>query len=223
MLKLTGYQILLLLCFSLQGCIGTDIVEDRVDEKVVIETRVSEIKVGENYQFEASYYNNIGLPESAPISWSSSDDSVISIVETGLAMAKESGEVIIMAFFNEITDTLRVVAGSETVVPETERNAKLITVSSYPLSGTAILKEENGKLTLDLLDDFSTTSQLPGLYVYLTNNVSNINGALEIAKVTDFSGAQKYEIPGNPGLFEYSHVLFYCKPFLIPVGNGKFK
>ena len=76
-------------------------------------------------------------------------------------------------------------------------------------------------LILEFEDDFSTTSALPGLYVYLTNNINTINGALEIGPVTSFSGSQSYQISETDDLFKYGYVLFYCKPFVVPVGNGK--
>lgn len=62
---------------------------------------------------------------------------------------------------------------------------------------------------------------MPGLYVYLTNNTNTINNALEVAKVKAFSGAQSYEITEDIDLTTYDFVLFYCKPFLVPVGEGE--
>ncbi len=213
--------ILNLIFILLIGCIGTDIVDDRVDEMVVINTRISGIKVGEMIKYEAIYLNNIGLPEEVNFTWSSSDETIISIDSEGLATALSKGIATIQAEHNEFFDSIEVEAGEETIVDQDERKANLATVSSYPLTGTAILKVENGELILDLLDDFNTTSDLPGLYVYLTNNVTNTNFAVEIAKVASFSGSQNYVVPGNPGLFDYNYVLFYCKPFRVPVGNGK--
>lgn len=206
---------------ALASCIGTDIVNDRVDESLVISTRITAIKVGETVTYEAMYFNSVGDPEPATIQWSSADNTVIAINELGEATALRTGNTVIMATFQGLTDELEVEAGDETVEEATERKADLATTSSYPLSGTAIVRREDGKLFLDLLDDFSTTSDLPGLYVYLTNNTSNVSQAIEIGKVAKFSGSQTYEIPGNPGLFDFNFVLFYCKPFSVPVGDGK--
>jgi len=203
------------------GCIGTDIINDLVDKMVVINTRISGIKVGETVTYEATYLNNVGKPEEVTFIWGSSNETVISIDATGRATAVSEGVATIQVSYNELFDFIEVEAGAETVIDKSERKADLGTTSSYPLNGTAILKEENGELILDLLDDFNTTSALPGLYVYLTNNLSNINGAVEIAKVEKFSGSQSYTVPGNPGLLDYNYVLFYCKPFLVPVGNGE--
>jgi len=99
--------------------------------------------------------------------------------------------------------------------------AVLETVSSYQLEGSATLRLDNG-LKLVLSDDFVTTNALPGLYLYLTNNTSTISNALEIGAVKKFSGGQVYDVPTNTGLQDYSHVLFYCKPFVVPVGKGEF-
>ena len=95
-------------------------------------------------------------------------------------------------------------------------------MSSYQLDGKATLKP-GAQLQLILSSDFETTNALPGLYLYLTNNPSTINNALEIGAVKAFSGAQVYDVPAGVGLQDYSHILFYCKPFVVPVGAGKFE
>jgi hypothetical protein len=215
--------LLFFILFVLSGCIGTDIINDQVSETLTINTRFTSIKVGETVMYEATYLNNVGEPEEVEMDWSSSDFSVISIDEDGQATALSEGQAVIMVSFLDLSDEIDVEAGAETIMEESERMAELRTTSSYPLSGMATLKIIEEELHLDLSEDFSTTSDLPGLYVYLTNNVNSVGSAIEIGKVTDFTGAQRYKIPGNPGILEYNYVLFYCKPFSVPVGNGKFE
>jgi hypothetical protein len=74
---------------------------------------------------------------------------------------------------------------------------------------------------LRLESDFRTTSALPGLYVYLSNNVSTTNNAYEIGRVIRFSGEQEYLISDLSNLSEFNYVLFFCKPFVVPVGHGE--
>lgn len=214
---------LLIIYLFLSGCIGTDIIEDMIDEALVINTRITGIKVGETVIYKATYFDNVGEPMPAEIEWTSSNESVITINNKGEATALAVGNANIVASHKDLLDEIGVEAGDETVEDDTERKATLTTTSSYPLVGTAILRKDNGELFLDLLDDFSTTSDLPGLYVYLTNNVSNVSGAVGIGKVVKFTGAQTYPIPGNPGLYDFNYILFYCKPFAVPVGNGKWE
>ena len=130
---------------------------------------------------------------------------------------------MVIATANGLWDPLSLIVSDTTTGVVQERVAELKTVSSYPLSGRAILKKTGGKTVLEFDDTFNTTSALPGLYVYLTNNVKSINEALEVAKVKAFSGAQSYEISEDIALTKYGFVLFYCKPFLVPVGDGELK
>ena len=58
---------------------------------VVINTRISGIKVGEMIKYEATYLNNIGIPEEVNFTWSSSDETIISIDSEGLATALSKG------------------------------------------------------------------------------------------------------------------------------------
>lgn len=212
---------ILLSLLTLYGCIGSDIIDDHVDEMIIIENAITSLKVGEMHQFNAQYLNNVGMETAATFSWNSSDESVISIDINGLATAHTAGTVTITVQATGVSKSLELEAGEETSAMITARTAEISTVSSYPLSGTATLKKDGDNLILQFSDDFITTSALPGLYVYLTNNVNTLNGAFEIGKVTAFSGVQSYNIASKSDLFEYNFVLFYCKPFVVPVGNGK--
>ncbi|MBL6447508.1 DM13 domain-containing protein [Fulvivirga sp. 29W222] len=205
----------------LTGCIGTDIIDDEMEEKIVIESPLTSLKVGETHQFSAKYFNNIGKEEQVVFVWTSSDESIISIDNTGLATALKTGTVTLNVLAEGISAALKITASNETSGEVEQRTASLSTVSSYPLSGDVILKKGANGLILEFADNFNTTSALPGLYVYLSNNINTINGALEVAKVAKFSGAQSYEISTTSDLFQYNIVLFYCKPFVVPVGNGK--
>lgn len=220
-MKSIYYVILFVL--AIQSCIGTDIVDDFVEAKVSIDNPITSLKKDNTYQFEATYLNNIGIPEPAIFQWNSSDESIVQIDNEGLAEAVGKGKAIITATANGISDMLSLIVSDTTIGSFNERVAELSTVSSYPLDGKVILRKTGGKIILEFDNSFNTTSALPGLYVYLTNNVSTINNALEVAKVAAFTGAQSYEIAEDISLTEYAFVLFYCKPFLVPVGNGELK
>ena len=215
--------ILTISILSLSGCIGTDIVEDFVEAKIIIDNPISSLKVDSTYQFEAIYINNVGSQEEADFQWSSSDEDILEISVDGLALGIMEGNAQVTAMANGISEMLDLMVTDTTILILDGRIAELKTVSSYPLSGNAILKKAGGKTILEFDATFNTTSALPGLYVYLTNNVSTINNALEVAKVKAFTGAQSYEISEDISLSEYDYVLFYCKPFLVPVGNGELK
>ena len=221
MQKLTTF---LLLAVILSGCIGTDIVDDKVPPRVSIKNPIDSLKIGETYQFTATYYNESGVEAPAVINWSSTNSQVVSISNDGLASALQIGSTQIVADFQGASDTLLLATNeSITVEPENTRSATLMTVSSYPLSGKVFLEQgEGASVTLRFSDDFNTTSALPGLYVYLSNNVNSKENAYEVGAVVQFTGAQQYILPETITLSEYDFVLFYCKPFNVSVGNGEF-
>ena len=124
-MKYKFLSIIAFFCLLFAGCIGEDVVEDFVDPELRIRNPVASLNSNEDYQYEARYLNNIGLPETADIVWSSSDDSVISInKDTGQVTANSAGEATITATFAadglSATTTLRVIGEIETIEDEAE-------------------------------------------------------------------------------------------------------
>ena len=211
------------------GCIGDDIIFDTVEEEVRISNAIDSLKLGDTYQFEAKFLNNVGQEEERFVLWSSSDPTVLSINEDGLATGLTLGEAIVTATVdldgtNSVTDEIPVVVNEDnTVISVTERTGSLRTTSSYVLQGSFLLKTEGDQLILELENDYVASSSLPGLYVYMTNNPNSVSGALELGKVPVFDGAHSYEIPAGVELNTYNYLLYYCKPFAVKVGDGEFE
>lgn len=217
------YPIFFLLIAVLSGCIGDDIIDDRVDEQIRIMSNVDTIGFGEEYQFEASFFNNVGAETETTIEWSSSDESIITIDQTGLAKAIESGMANIYASVDLtekiIRDTISIVVGENTVVSIASRSGTIEASSFYTLEGSFTMTEEDGTVTIAFSDDYEASEALPGLYVYLTNNPNTVSDALEIGKVAVFKGEHTYELEGLD-INEYNHLLYWCKPFRVKVGDG---
>ena len=220
----------LVYCFIplvLFSCIGDDLVFDEVDPVVRIMNPVDTLEINSTYQFTVSYFNNVGQEDQLPAyTWSSSAPDVVSIDNTGLATAVSLGDADITVMGDSpdgitLQDSKTIVVGNNTVLSSSTRTGTLRTTSSYALEGTFTLEEISGGVQLSFGEDYKASSALPGLYVYLTNNPNSNSNALEIGKVTSFSGAHLYEIM-DVGLNEYSHVLYYCKPFSVKVGDGAF-
>ncbi len=206
----------------LSSCIGTDVLDDLMEEQILIESSITSLKIGESHQFQARYFNNIGEEVAIEPEWDSSNPAIITINNNGLATAVSTGQVIITTSYKDATDEIILEATTnETTTNPLQRKTELQSVSSYPLSGTVTLTPNDQGLLLEFADNFNTTSALPGLYVYLSNNTNTFSGALEIGPVTKFSGSQSYQITDTDDLYKYSYVLFFCKPFVVPVGNGK--
>lgn len=227
-MKWTRYFFFSLTLSSLVSCIGEDIIDDQVDAAIKINNPLVSLAVGETYQFEATYTNNIGKEENKEFIWTSSDNSIVSIDNKGLATGIQTGEAILTVSTKEnpslTTTTTTLQITNETVVANQSRKGTIVSTSSYALKGNftldAIPNENIVKLSIS--NDYSASTALPGLHVYLTNNPNSINGAYEIGPVTVFSGAHFYNINDQEvQLNQYNYVLYWCKPFSVKVGEGK--
>ncbi|MGB3548423.1 MAG: Ig-like domain-containing protein [Saprospiraceae bacterium] len=215
----------LLPLFLLSACIGDDFVDDRVDPELRLTARVDTIGFGESFQFTTAYLNNIGQQEDVPVQWSSSDETVIAVDQTGLATGLQTGAAdltaeVMPAGEPAVSVTHRVAVGDETVTGPAGRTGSIATTSSYLLQGAFEIEASGSDLVIDFADNFSADTRLPGLYVYLTNNPNTTNGALEIGPVTIFSGAHQITVP-DVDLATYSYILYFCKPFNVKVGDGE--
>lgn len=212
------------------SCIGDDVIFDTVDERLSIAPSIDSLQIGNTYQFDATFFNNVGVEENRAIDWRSSDEAILSIDANGLATGITAGMVQIFAEIEATTgDILRdettLIVTEETVVQPTvdtpsARSGSIATTSSYTLEGDFTLEESENGLLLSFSDNYRASTSLPGLYVYLTNNPNTLNNAFEIGKVQTFNGAHTYNITIDADLNTYSHLLYFCKPFGVKVGDG---
>lgn len=224
------YCLLSLVSLSLffSSCIGDDIIQDTIAEDLRIMNPIDTLGAGDTYQFEATFFNNVGQEEMKTVSWASSNTAILTINNTGLATGVAMGTATITAEVelvgaDPIQTNFEIVVAEETIInPSSERTGTLQTTSSYTLQGTFVLKEVADGLELELMADYAASSSLPGLFVYLSNNPNSTSGAYEIGPATSFSGAHSYQLPNSIGLNDFSHVLYFCKPFNVKVGDGSF-
>ena len=86
-----------------------------------------------------------------------------------------------------------------------------------PTTGQVKLLKENGKRYLVFDSDFSTPNG-PDVFVILhrnntiTNNIKE-NNYINIARLENFSGGQRYLIPDNVNLDDYQSVGIWCREF----------
>ncbi len=218
--------VLLLFVIILISCVGEDIFDDFVEQRIVVSNPISDLKVGDTYQFEFSYFNNVGKKEDVSVNWMSSNASVITIDNQGLATANADGtaDISVSLAQNEAVNyELSVNAGSETIVMEnpTEIAGVIKSTSSYELKGSFSLVSIEGNLELQLGSNFKATTALPGLYAYLSNNPASVTNAFEIGEVKVFSGANTMNIGTSIGIMDYNYLLYFCKPYNVKVGDGK--
>ncbi|MGB5943675.1 MAG: hypothetical protein WBG71_12405 [Leeuwenhoekiella sp.] len=218
------FWIVLLAFPFINSCIGEDVIDDFVQPALRIDNPVQTLQVSETHQFSATYFNNIGLPEETMVVWSSSDDGVIAVDASGSATAIASGSATIKAEVTSDNQQLTQetpVTVTEEDIPDTgmTKAGTIRTTSSYALSGKFTIEETDNGIIIKIDEDYVASRSLPGLYLYLTNNPNSINGALEVGAVQVFEGAHSYTLPGV-GINDHSHLLYWCKPFSVKVGEG---
>lgn len=213
------------------SCIGEDIRQDEISEELRILNPIGSIVVSESYKFNTSFFNNIGeIDNSSTVVWSSSNEAVASIDTSGLLSTLTEGTTIITAQIEDgssiITETslsiIVTLEPTEIETPPTNKSGTITTTSSYRLEGDFTITEiENtNNILISIADNYTATTSLPGLYVYLSNNPNSINGALELGAVTEFNGAHTYTV-SNTNINNYTYILYWCKPFGVKVGEGK--
>lgn len=216
----------LFLLLTVTGCVGTDVIDDLVPEKIEITNPIMSLKVGETYDLMYRYLNNVGMIEDAEVRWETSDVTKLNIDDQGKLMALEMGQseiTVILIENDEVMDKIIVEAADETVVLASgDKSGTIATTSSYKLSGDFVVNNIDGGVEIAIADNYVASEALPGLYVYLSNNPNTVSGALEIGEVTIFSGAHDYTVTEeNLTADTYSYLLYFCKPFNVKVGHGE--
>ena len=119
------------------------------------------------------------------------------------------------------TDSTPTVDDDVVVTAPQSYQGTIRTTSSYELTGSYEYGlNDAGQLVLDIGDDYVASTAIPRLFVYLSNNPNSPSGAYEIAEVTVFSGAHSYVLPSSIDISDYKYILYWCKPFIVKVGDS---
>jgi hypothetical protein len=187
---------------------------------IVVTPNSASLMSGETRQFTAQGFDGNSQPISGiAFIWTSSDENIVSISNTGLAAANNPGSANITASYNGIQ--------SSNVLVDVAGNSKSGTFmgnpsTSYMVSGTAELVSSNGQLTLNFGSNF-TSSSGPGLYVYLTPVNSVGSSSVELGELISTTGAQSYSVPSGYSLSDFSFAIVHCKPFSVSFGSAELK
>ena len=102
------------------SCISDDFIDDMIEPRIRILSNIEQIPVGETVQLQAEYLNNVGILESVGINWTSSNEDILIVSETGELTALELGESIITAEYDNgdfvATDSILVKTGSANII-----------------------------------------------------------------------------------------------------------
>jgi len=188
------FLIFLLGLILFNGCIKDDFIDDRVDPVLRFTSSLDTLEIDTEFT-------------------------------TGLVRAVSAGTTTITVSFETeegitVSDRMDITVGEETIITIEGKSGTIITTTFYTLEGEFTVQELDGNLIIEIGEDWKASSNLPGLFVYLTNNPATTADALEIGPVRVFNGAHTYEIPGV-GINDYQFLLYFCKPFNIKVGDGE--
>ncbi|TAH20805.1 MAG: hypothetical protein EAZ08_05345 [Cytophagales bacterium] len=139
--------------------------------------------------------------------WQSNNTTIAEVnANTGVVIAKGYGTTTITATADGIQ--------SEPTQIQVIRTSAF----SGRSQGSAKLKIENGILKLQTSADFGG-SNAPDLRMYLSNSSGNVSDAIEIATLTQRSGAQSWNLPIGTNITQYRYVLVWCKQFSANYGT----
>ena len=224
------------LLLALSACIQDDVLEDYVDPELRITNAIDSLTVDSSFQLAVRYLDAIGRAAEVNPVWTS-DAPNVATVQNGRVTGRAPGTARISTSYDdrlarngtpEDGFTLTVVAApiivdTTTTDPPPTARGTVETTTFYDLEGAFTMEEhEDGGLLLRFGDDYVADDNLPGLYLYLTNNPNSVADALEVGPVTVFTGAHEYDIP-EAGVADYRYLLYYCKPFRVKVGDGEIK
>jgi trimeric autotransporter adhesin len=140
-----------------------------VPERLEITPTTGSILTGQTTQFTLKYYNNLGVLAATPagIVWSSSNMSVVTVNQTGLATALAVGQANIKAMYNTISATAAVtvvannnVLSTVTIAPSTTQEILLNGTVNLSAVGTNLAGGVVTGLTFTWMSDAATSVQV---------------------------------------------------------------
>ena len=193
---------------------------------ITITNAITQITAETNYQLELAFQDAVGNPADVPNSnWTSSNESLLQVDETGTLQAIAAGTVTLTVSVQVSNTLISAQSVINIIAPAVEMvtsfSGEVVSKSSYTLEGSFTLSSGNDGLVLSLDENYKASTALPGLYIYLSNNANTTAGAYEIGAVTVFNGAHSYNLPNSIELMDYKYILYWCKPFNVKVGEAK--
>ncbi len=142
-----------------------------IPERIVISPESKSVITGDTAMFSITYYNTLGAEAAAPpgITWTSSDASIATVNQQGIANGASAGQVEIKATYkNSIAKTLLTVVAGNTQTATVEIEQKVLELKlneSFTL--TALAKDVNGNTVAGKTFSWETDSA-----VYATINAA---------------------------------------------------
>jgi hypothetical protein len=170
---------------------------------MIMPSATQEVGLNETVALAAVGKNNTGSTISGlSFTWQSDNISFADVNSAGTLTGKAFGSANIKATSSGIQ--------SPPVMVQVIRKGTFAGMAS---TGIAKLKIENNVLILQTTPAFSVSTSPPDLRIYLGNNSTNITGALEVATLSQRSGAQSWNIAAPTTITQYRYVIVWCKQF----------
>ncbi len=171
---------------------------------------ILEVNLNQTATVLATGLNASGNPISGiNFTWASSNMSLVSVNAAGTISGAGYGTANITASSAAIS--------SAPLMVQVIRSGNFNGV--FGSAGTAKLKIENGLLKLQTTANFSVSTGAPDLRIYLTNATNSIANAVEVATLTQRSGAQSWNVPATNSagqavtITSYPYVMVWCRQF----------
>ena len=182
---------------------------------VVIKNDTNKLFKGEQYQFEAEVLNGFGVKINTSVSWSSSDSSVLSISNSGLADALSQGVANITATAEGVNSSpvqMAVLEGANG-----RRSGNFQDENGYSVSGSVEMRPASGN-NFELSFTNFNCQPGPALYIYLGNSTT---AGIEIDELKQLTGDFVVPLPANIQLNDYQYVLIWCKSANAAFGSAR--
>lgn len=182
---------------------------------VTIQTSVTSLMVGETTQFMAEAKNINGtVLSNKSIQYNTSDNSVLTIDNMGLATSVAPGSATVIATSeNAVSNGISVLV-SQAVT--TSRTGAFSGSGGYTVNGNVTMEVVNGSLQLNFTN-FSSSNG-PGLYIYLGNTN---NSGISIEALNRRNGNFTISLPSSITIDDYNFVLIWCQPFGLTFGSAQ--
>ncbi|NJO03110.1 MAG: hypothetical protein HC880_16800 [Bacteroidia bacterium] len=190
-----------------------------------IQATKSALIPGDTTQFIGIFRDSNGqIQNNVSITWTSSNSAVLSINQNGVATALIAGSAEVTASAQGTNSNPFMVVVQAEPTTAASRSGTFQGLNGYRAEGTATLREVLGSnnLSLEFASNFRTSNG-PGLFVYLSNSATSVNGGVELVALKSTSGTQTYEIPNNVSLNSYNFVVIFCRPFRVSFGAAELK
>ncbi len=177
-------------------------------------SNILEVNLNQMSTVTATGLNAAGNPLTGlTFNWATSNNSLVSVNSSGQVTGTGYGTANVTASSAAIS--------SAPLMVQVIRSGNFNGV--FGSAGTAKLKIENGVLKLQTTSNFSVSTGAPDLRIYLSNATNSIANAVEVATLTQRSGAQTWNIAAantttsgqavTVTITSYAYVLVWCRQF----------